>query len=255
VGEDRAQMSGARVEFQGVSFFERHLPPRVEDLELTIDAGEIMILLGRSGSGKTTTLRLVNALLLPSRGEVRVDGKSTRAWNPIELRRRTGYVIQEGGLFPHLDVARNVALTPTLLGWAGERIGDRVREMLRLVGLDPRRFEKRYPAELSGGERQRVGVARARAADPPLVLMDEPFGALDPPTREEIRDEFRTLVRGLGKTIVFVTHDLREALSLGDRIALLERSRLVFLGKPRSFLESGAPEARAFVRTLGESQS
>ena len=243
-------MSGVRVEFQDVSFVERDLPPRVEDLDLTIEAGEIVVLLGRSGSGKTTTLRLVNALLLPSRGEVRVDGKSTRAWDPVELRRHTGYVIQEGGLFPHFDVARNVALMPTLLGWARETIGDRVREMLRLVGLDPDRFAGRYPAELSGGERQRVGVARALAADPPLVLMDEPFGALDPPTREEIRAEFRALVRGLGKTIVFVTHDLHEALSLGDRIALLERSRLAFLGAPRGLMASNAAEARAFVRTL-----
>jgi osmoprotectant transport system ATP-binding protein len=246
-------MSGVRVEFEGVSFVERGLPPRVEDLDLAIEAGEIVVLLGRSGSGKTTTLRLVNSLLLPSRGEVRVDGKSTRTWNPIELRRHTGYVIQEGGLFPHFDVARNVALMPTLLGWAGERTGDRVREMLQLVGLDPDRFARRYPAELSGGERQRVGVARALAADPPLVLMDEPFGALDPPTREEIRAEFRALVRSLGKTIVFVTHDLREALSLGDRIALLERSRLAFVGGPGSLLESSAAEARAFVRTLGAS--
>jgi len=244
-------MSGVPVEFQGVSFVERGLPPRVEDLDLSIEAGEIVVLLGRSGSGKTTTLRLVNALLLPSRGKVRVGGKATTAWNPVELRRRTGYVIQEGGLFPHFDVARNVALMPTLLGWATERIADRVREMLRLVGLDPDRFAARYPAELSGGERQRVGVARALAADPPLVLMDEPFGALDPPTREEIRSEFRALVRDLGKTIVFVTHDLREALSLGDRIALLERSRLAFLGGARELMETGAPEARAFVRTLG----
>jgi osmoprotectant transport system ATP-binding protein len=247
-------MSGVQVEFQGVSFVERGLPPRVEDLDLSIEAGEIVVLLGRSGSGKTTTLRLVNAILLPSRGEVRVAGKATTAWNPVELRRRTGYVIQEGGLFPHFDVARNVALMPTLLGWATERIADRVREMLRLVGLDPDRFATRYPAELSGGERQRVGVARALAADPPLVLMDEPFGALDPPTREEIRSEFRALVRDLGKTIVFVTHDLREALSLGDRIALLERSRLAFLGGARELMESGAPEARAFVRTLGGSE-
>jgi osmoprotectant transport system ATP-binding protein len=247
-------MSGLPVEFQGVSFVERGLPPRVEDLDLSIAAGEIVVLLGRSGSGKTTTLRLVNALLLPSRGEVRVGDKATTTWNPVELRRHTGYVIQEGGLFPHFDVARNVALMPTLLGWATERIADRVREMLRLVGLDPDRFATRYPAELSGGERQRVGVARALAADPPLVLMDEPFGALDPPTREEIRAEFRALVRGLGKTIVFVTHDLREALSLGDRIALLERSRLAFLGRARELMESGAPEARAFVRTLGGSE-
>jgi len=244
-------MSGVGVEFRGVSFAENNGRPRVDRVDLTIGAGETLVLLGRSGSGKTTTLRLINAMLFPTSGEVRVADRATTEWDVVELRRRTGYVIQEGGLFPHFDVERNVALVPSLLGWDPGRTHERVREMLRLVGLDPDRFASRRPAELSGGERQRVGVARALAADPPLVLMDEPFGALDPPTREEIRSEFRGLVRALGKTIVFVTHDLREALTLADRIALLERSRVAFVGPPRDLVDSNEPEARAFVRTLG----
>jgi osmoprotectant transport system ATP-binding protein len=243
-------MAVAAVEFRGVSFAEPGELPRLEDLDLTVPSGELLVLLGRSGSGKTTTLKLINGMLAPSRGEVCVEGRTTTEWNLVELRRRTGYVIQEGGLFPHFDVARNVGLVPGLLGWDTARVTARVREMLELVGLDPRSFGGRYPHELSGGERQRVGVARALAADPPLLLMDEPFGALDPPTRAEIRGEFGALARGLGKTIVFVTHDLHEALSFGDRVALLARSRLVFLGGARDLLESSEPEARAFARTL-----
>jgi osmoprotectant transport system ATP-binding protein len=168
----------------------------------------------------------------------------------VELRRSIGYAIQEGGLFPHFDVERNVALVPTLLGWDEARTGARVHEMLSLVGLDPAKFAHRRPHELSGGERQRVGVARALAGDPGLVLMDEPFGALDPPTREEIRGEFAALARRLGKTIVFVTHDLREALLLADRIALLAAGSLQFLGSGDELLASTNDEARAFVRTL-----
>ncbi len=243
-------MAAAAVEFRGVSFAEPGAPPRVEELDLTVPSGERLVVLGRSGSGKTTALKLINGMLTPSRGHVLVDGKATADWNGVELRRRVGYVIQEGGLFPHFDVTRNVGLVPSLLGWDDARIGIRVREMLELVGLDPRAFASRYPDELSGGERQRVGVARALAADPPLLLMDEPFGALDPPTRAEIRTEFAALARGLGKTIVFVTHDLHEALSFADRIAVLSHGRLVFLGTARDLLESGEPEARAFARTL-----
>jgi osmoprotectant transport system ATP-binding protein len=243
-------MTAAAVEFRGVSFSGPGAPPRVEDLDLFIPSGELLVLLGRSGSGKTTTLKLINRLLTPSRGEVLVEGKTTTEWTATELRRRIGYVIQEGGLFPHFDVARKVGLVPSLLGWDADRVDDRVREMLELVGLDPRSFADRYPDELSGGERQRVGVARALAGDPPLLLMDEPFGALDPPTRTEIRTEFAALARSLGKTIVFVTHDLHEALSFADRIALLARSRLVFLGGTQDLLESSEPEARAFARTL-----
>jgi len=245
-----AAMSGVAVEFRDVSFAAGAAPARVDGLSLAIAAGETLVLLGRSGSGKTTTLKLINALLMPTRGEVRVGGRSTGECDAVTLRRNTGYVIQEGGLFPHFDVRRNVAMVPTLLGWPAERIRARVDELLDLVGLDPQTYARRYPDELSGGQRQRVGVARALAADPPLVLMDEPFGALDPPTREEIRGEFRALARGLGKTIVFVTHDLREALALADRIALLAAGHLVFLGAGRDLAASSEPEARAFARTL-----
>lgn len=243
-------MSGVEVEFRGVTYSDGSGPARVADLDFRIEAGETLVLLGRSGSGKTTTLKLVNALLVPSRGEVRVGGKPTTAWNAVELRRRVGYVIQEGGLFPHFTVERNVGLVPALLGWPAARIDGRVREMLDLVGLEPERFATRYPHELSGGERQRVGVARALAADPQLILMDEPFGALDPPTREEVRAEFCALRGRLGKTLLFVTHDLREALFLGGRIALLSAGRLEFLGTPEEFREAATGEARAFLRTL-----
>ncbi len=243
-------MSGVGVEFRGVSVLPPNAPPRLVDLDLEIAAGEILVLLGRSGSGKTTTLRLVNALLVPTRGEVRVGGRATTEWDAVALRRGIGYAIQEGGLFPHFTVERNVALVPTLLGWEPERIAARVREMLALVGLEAARFATRHPHELSGGERQRVGVARAIAGDPGLVLMDEPFGALDPPTREDVRGEFAKLARALGKTIVFVTHDLREALLLADRIALIERGRLAFLGTGDELRASESPEVRAFTRTL-----
>jgi osmoprotectant transport system ATP-binding protein len=206
-------------------------------LNLEVQRGETLVLLGRSGSGKTTTLKLVNRLLLPTGGQVRVEGRSTLDWDQIRLRRRIGYVIQEVGLFPHFTVERNVGLVPGLEGWPAERVRERVRELLLLVGLDSQ-FASRYPRELSGGQRQRVGVARALAADPPILLMDEPFGALDPITRAEIQREFLALQQRLGKTIVFVTHDLREALLLGTRIALLEAGRLVGVFTPSEFLRS-----------------
>jgi len=245
--------SGVGVEFRGVTFAEPGARPRVDSIDLQVAPGETLVLLGRSGCGKTTTLRLVNALLFPTGGEVRVGGRATTAWDAVELRRRIGYVIQESGLFPHWDVATNVGVVPRLLGWAAEKIHARVREMLALVNLPPERFAGRFPHELSGGERQRVGLARAFAADPPLVLLDEPFGALDPPTREDVRREFRELARRLEKTLVFVTHDLREALLLADRVALLEHGRIAFLGPPRELLTSDVPEARAFAATLASS--
>jgi osmoprotectant transport system ATP-binding protein len=220
---------------------------RVAGISFTVDAGETLVLLGRSGSGKTTTLRLVNRLLEPTDGQVLVAGEQAAALDSTRLRRRIGYVIQEVGLFPHFTVAANVGLVPRLEGWAPERIAARVPDLLELVGLDPDRFAGRYPHQLSGGQRQRVGVARALAADPPLLLLDEPFGALDPITRVELQREFRALEGRLGKAMVFVTHDVREGLLLGTRIGLLEAGRLVFLGTPDEFRASELPEVRKFL--------
>ena len=237
----------AEVEFRGVSFAVPGAREILSALDLTIHRGETLVLLGRSGSGKTTALKLINRLLEPSRGEVVVDGRTTLAWDPIRLRRRIGYVIQEAGLLPHFTIERNIGLLPRLEKWPADRTRARVDELLLLVGLDPAQFLDRYPRELSGGQRQRVGVARALAADPPVLLMDEPFGALDPITRAEIQREFRALQQRLKKTIVFVTHDLREALLLGDRIALLEAGRLVGAYSPQEFLSAREPVAAAYV--------
>ena len=217
------------------------------DLSLTVAEGETLALIGRSGSGKTTALKLVNALLLPTDGQVRVDGKPTTEWDPIRLRRRTGWVIQDVGLFPHLTVRRNVAVVPELEGWPAERVSARVEELLALVGLPAAEFGHRFPHQLSGGQRQRVGVARALAVDPPLVLLDEPFGALDPITRRELQREFRALQARLRKTAVFVTHDLREASLIADRIALLDGGRLVATGTPAELAASPRPEVRDFL--------
>src|SRR6202049_2319982 len=205
----------------------------VSGLNLRVAQGETLLLLGRSGSGKTTTLKLINRLLEPSEGEIFVSGRTARSWDPIKLRRGIGYVIQDAGLFPHWSVEKNVALVPHLDRWPQDRIRARVKEMLELVGLPPAEFASRRPSELSGGQRQRVGVARALAADPPILLMDEPFGALDPVSRAELQREFRALASRLGKSIVFVTHDLREALLLGERIALLAAGKLVGVYPPQ----------------------
>ena len=219
-------------------------------ISLGVHPGETLVLLGRSGSGKTTLLKLINRLLLPSAGQVLVEGRATIEWEPIRLRRHLGYVIQDAGLFPHFTVAENVALVPKLENWDATRIAARVEEMLRLVGLDPREFAHRRPRELSGGQRQRVGVARALAADPPILLMDEPFGALDPVTRAELQREFSALARRLGKTIVFVTHDLREALLLASHIVLLQAGHIVATTPPQEFLRLDHPEVRAFTASL-----
>ncbi len=218
----------------------------LDALTLDVARGETLVLLGRSGSGKTTTMRLVNRLLEPSAGEVLVEGRATSQWDAIKLRRHIGYVIQETGLFPHFTIERNIALVPSLEGWAPDRVRARVAELMELVGL-PSEMSARYPRQLSGGQRQRVGVARALAADPPILLMDEPFGALDPITRADLQNEFRALQRRLAKTILFVTHDLREALVLGDRIALLEGGRLMGLYTPAEFLRADEPLAAAYL--------
>ena len=222
----------------------------LRELNLDIESGETLVLLGRSGSGKTTALKMVNALLHSSGGEVVVEGTPTKSWDPIRLRRRIGYVIQEAGLFPHFTVAENVGLVPRLEEWPPEKIQARVHALLEQVGLPAEQFAGRYPRELSGGQRQRVGVARALAADPPLLLFDEPFGALDPVTRVELQRRFLDLRRRLGKTAIFVTHDVREALLVATRIALLHNGRLAVLATPAEFLRTQGEEARAFLACL-----
>jgi osmoprotectant transport system ATP-binding protein len=247
-----ALSSKKNIEFRGVSFHINDILNRliVSGVSLEVPEGETLVLLGRSGSGKTTLLKLINGMYLPTEGEVLVEDCSTRDWDLTRLRRSIGYVIQDAGLFPHFTVAENVALVPNLERWDSARTAARVGEMLRLVGLDPGEFGHRHPRELSGGQRQRVGVARALAADPPILLMDEPFGALDPVTRAELQREFSALARGLGKTIVFVTHDLREALLLATRIVLLEAGRMVASAPPQEFLRLDHPEVRAFTSSL-----
>src|SRR5262249_1602154 len=217
----------------------------VEDVSFQVESGETIVLLGRSGSGKTTTLRLINRLLEPTSGEVLVEGRRTMDWDAIRLRRRIGYVIQDIGLFPHFTVARNVALVPSLESWPVEKVSRRVNEMLDLVGLDPGKFASRLPRELSGGQLQRVGGARALAPDPTVLLLDEPFGALDPITRAELQKEFRSLQKQLGKTMVLVTHDMREAFRLGDRIGLMKDGRLIGLVPASEFHNIDHPEAKA----------
>jgi len=222
------------------------------DLSFDVEAGETLVLLGRSGSGKTTALKMVNGLLLPSTGDVLIEGIPTTAWDLIRLRRRIGYVIQDAGLFPHFTVAANVGLVPRLEGWQLRDIDARVEYLLTQIGLPPAQFAARYPRELSGGQRQRVGVARALAADPPLLLLDEPFGALDPVTRVELQQQFLDLRDRLNKTALLVTHDVREALLLGTRIGVLRNGRLVFLGGRSEFLEAHDQEVRAFHTCLEE---
>jgi osmoprotectant transport system ATP-binding protein len=239
--------STAAVDFVHVHYCLPGKQALLTDVNLAVHDGEFLVLLGRSGAGKTTALKLINRLLDPTQGEVRVEGTSTLEWSPIRLRRRIGYAIQEGGLFPHFTVERNVGLVPALEGWEPARIEQRASELLELVGLSPQQFAKRYPHELSGGQRQRVGLARALAANPPILLLDEPFGALDPLTRAEMQQEFRRLQRRLRKAVVFVTHDVREALLLGNRIAVLSDGRLLGVYTRSEFLNSGDPITGQFV--------
>ena len=221
-------------------------------LDLRVAAGETLALVGRSGAGKSTILKLVNRLLLPGSGRVMVEGRDTREWDPFELRRHTGYVLQEVGLFPHMSVGDNVAVVPRLLGWTEDRTQARVRELLDLVGLDPATYAERRPDQLSGGQRQRVGVARALAADPPILLMDEPFGALDPVTRAELHGEFRRIQSRVRKTIVIVTHDMAEAFALGTRVGVLADGVLVALDTPRALAASAHPQVKPLLAPLVE---
>ncbi len=223
----------------------------VAPLTMEIKRGEFVVLVGPSGCGKTTTLRMINRLVEPSSGEIWIDGKNVTHTDPNELRRRIGYVIQQVGLIPHMSIGQNIGLVPRMLGWEKPKIAARVDELLELVGLDPASYRSRYPKQLSGGQQQRVGVARALAADPPIMLMDEPFGAIDPITRERLQDEFLELQQRIRKTIVFVTHDMDEALRLGDRIAIFaEGSRLAQFASPLEILTDPADD---FVRSfIGE---
>ena len=221
----------------------------LEDVSIAIAAGEVVALVGRSGSGKTTLLRLINRLLEPDSGEIRVGGRLAREWDPIALRRQTGYVIQDAGLFPHMTVAANVATVPRLLAWPEARIRARVEELLAMVGLAPDIYRDRWPDQLSGGERQRVGLARALAADPQLLLMDEPFGAVDPITRSELHAEFRRLQAALQRTVVLVTHDMAEAFALADRIAVLCDGRICSCDTPEAVGASTDPRVAALVAT------
>jgi osmoprotectant transport system ATP-binding protein len=215
-----------------------------------VKRGETLALVGRSGAGKSTTLKLIIRLLVAESGAVLVDGRDTREWNPIALRRRTGYVMQEVGLFPHMSVAANVAVLPELERWPRDRAQTRARELLTVVGLDPDEFASRMPHELSGGQRQRVGVARALALDPPVLLMDEPFGALDPITRTELHRQFQELQAALGKTVLLVTHDMREAFTLADRVGVVEAGRLIASGTPAQLRGSTDPVVRLLLESM-----
>jgi osmoprotectant transport system ATP-binding protein len=237
------------VEFRNVSY---EIAGRriLAGINFNVDAGETLVLLGRSGSGKSTALKLTNGMLFPTGGEVLVEGRSTRTWDPIKLKRHIGYVIQDVGLFPHFTVARNVGLVPRLEGWIEQDVEHRVDQLLEKVGMPASEYRTRYPRQLSGGQRQRVGVARALAADPPILLFDEPFGALDPVTRSELQQQFLELQRDFKKTSIFVTHDVREAIRLGSRIALLVRGTVESISSPDEFQRAQSGEARAFLACL-----
>ncbi|HTK30141.1 MAG TPA: ATP-binding cassette domain-containing protein [Vicinamibacterales bacterium] len=240
-------MSGSAIEFVDVTFTRPGGVRVLDGFSLTIDPGSVVALVGRSGAGKSTVLRLVNRLLEPAAGSVRVDGRDTRQWDPIHLRRRIGYVLQDVGLFPHMTVAANIATVARLERWPEERQAGRVAELLDLVGLPPARFAGRWPDELSGGQRQRVGVARALAVDPPFLLMDEPFGALDPITRGELRAEFRGIQDRLRKTVMIVTHDMREAFALADRVGVLDEGELIAFERPADLARSSDARIRRLL--------
>ncbi|MGW0574584.1 betaine/proline/choline family ABC transporter ATP-binding protein [Streptomyces sp. NPDC002920] len=235
---------GAAIELENLTKrYPGSAQPSVDNVNMEIKAGETVVLVGPSGCGKSTTLKMINRLIEPSGGRIRIDGEDVTDIDPVRLRRKVGYAIQSCGLFPHMTVAQNIALVPRMTGWPKARIRDRVEEMLDLVGLDPGEFRDRYPRRLSGGQQQRVGVARALAADPPVLLMDEPFGAVDPITRDHLQDELIRLQHELRKTIVFVTHDFDEAIKLADRIVVLrERSHIAQFDTPEAILTSPADD-------------
>jgi osmoprotectant transport system ATP-binding protein len=236
------------IDFRGVCFTRPGVPHAIVDgVSFTVTGGDTLALIGRSGSGKTTLLKLMNGLLTPTGGAVLVEGRDTREWEPFALRRRAGYVLQEVGLFPHMTIAQNVGLVPRLIGWPAERVRQRVHDLLALVDLPPDRFADRWPDELSGGQRQRAGVARALAVDPPILLMDEPFGALDPITRSEMHTEFRRIQAELRKTTVVVTHDMDEALALGTCVGVIDEGRLVAWDTPEQIARSADPRVRALL--------
>jgi osmoprotectant transport system ATP-binding protein len=243
-------MPGAAIEFRNVSFSREGGKRVLDRFTLAVEQGEVLALVGRSGAGKTTILKLVNRLLLPDAGAVLVDGRDTREWEPIRLRRHVGYVLQEVGLFPHMTVEENIAVVPRLERWPLDRTQQRVGELLDLIGLAPDRFAARWPDELSGGERQRVGVARAIAVDPPILLMDEPFGALDPLTRAELHGEFRRIQNRLRKTVIIVSHDMGEAFALGDRIGVLEDGVLITCDDRELVARSADPRVRRMLDAI-----
>jgi osmoprotectant transport system ATP-binding protein len=240
-------VSVSAIEFHDVSFARPGRPRVLNHFSLTVVSGDVLALVGRSGAGKTTLLKLVNRLLLPDEGAVLVEGRDTREWEPFALRRRVGYVLQDVGLFPHMTVADNVSVVPRLEGWAKERTASRVHELLELVGLAPQQFAGRWPDELSGGQRQRVGVARALAVDPPVLLMDEPFGALDPLTRAELHGEFRRIQQRVRKTVIIVTHDMGEAFALGNRVGVIDDGRLIAFDRPEIVASSREPLVRQLL--------
>jgi osmoprotectant transport system ATP-binding protein len=247
---ERAAANSAVIEFRHVSYQVENRQELIQDVSFAVQRGETLVLLGRSGAGKTTALKLINRLLEPTEGQVLVEGRSTMEWDPIELRRHIGYVVQEIGLFPHFTVEQNISLVPRLEKWPKERIAARVRELLEMVELEPAKFAARYPHELSGGQRQRVGVARALAADPPILLMDEPFGALDPLTRGEVVTEFQDLEDRLQKTVVVVTHHVGEALALGTHIGVMDGGKLEGFYTRGEFLSASGPVTSAYVALL-----
>jgi len=248
-------MANPSIEFVRAGFRLPHGKELLSDVNLSVRAGETLVLVGRSGSGKTTTLKLINRLLTATSGEIQVDGIPVNAWDVIKLRRGIGYAIQDVGLFPHYTVFENVSIVQKIERWPAAQIATRVDEVLALVGLPSASFANRYPHQLSGGQRQRVGMARALAADPPILLMDEPFGALDPITRGEIRSEFQQLQRKLGKTVIFVTHDIGEALLLASRIGLMEDGHLRGVFTPQEFLTSADASARAYIEVFRAGQN